>query len=152
MGRRAPAQPFCKFSEVLEVVLGQSFNLQRAGQHATFERALPALGGVTEVRAATRPLARGIDSNAAINSPHDPHEATLVADLSAGDTSPLGDMPWAAAPRRGRHQGYSFVAPTGWLCSAGAAGCCCCSAAAAAATSLLMSMRQPVNLAASRAF
>src|SRR5207249_11898387 len=124
-------------------------------ERAASERGLPTLGRITQVSAAPGLLTTRIDAHAAVWSADDADQLSLCARLATGDTGALRDVPRPAPPRRGRHAGYSFRAPTGSVCSAVAvcsAAAADCSAAAAVATSLLMSMRQPVNLAARRAF
>jgi hypothetical protein len=150
-GRRA-AQPLGIGVQGMEVILRNSFYLQGARDVAALQCCLPALRGITQVGAASRELTGGVDCDVAVRGcTDDADKTTLRICLTTGDASTLGDVPRPAPPRRGRHAGYSVRAPTGSVCSAGAAAGAA-GAEAATATSLLMSMRQPVSLAARRAF
>jgi hypothetical protein len=136
----------------MEVILRDGFYLQAAREMPALQCCLPACSGITQVGAASRELTGGVNYDVAVRGrTDDADKTTFRICLPTGDASTLGDVPRPAPPCRGRHAGYSVRAPTGSVCSAGAAAGAA-GAEAATATSLLMSMRQPVNLAARRAF
>ena len=120
-GLRGAAQPLGICIQVWRSSSGMVSSFSARGSAPRFEGGLPALGRIAQVRAAAGELPGRVDGDAAVRRADDAHQLPLRARLATGDTGALGDVPRPAPPRRGRHAGYSFRAPTGSVCCSAAA-------------------------------